>query len=153
MNMAVEKDKLLKLNYILKRLQAEGLKDPLARFLIIQNFVQYHLSTLVFFRARRKDKDLYEKLEKSTLGQLLNYFKVCVNQRREIGLIEDLISFVKKRNYLVHRLLHDPEGARFLRTAEETCSLGRKIMVRLENAIESERQSSALLKILREGIE
>jgi len=95
---------------ILFKEQLENLIKPeLGDFLIQQNKIQTALMLIIFYRGASQgllDKKLIKKLENSTLGALIDFYKLCAKQtQEEVELIRDLEKYNSLRNKLTHRFI------------------------------------------------
>lgn len=73
------------------------------QFIIQTNEVQLLLILLILQRVNLPDKKLSGFLEAGTLGNLINYFRVCA-RLNELPLIKSLELYNQSRNALAHKM-------------------------------------------------
>ena len=103
------------------------------QFVIQTNEVQLHLISLIFLRTTLPSKKLKQYLERLTLGNLINCFRICVKNSVELSLTDDLETYNEKRNTLVHKMYTNKK------LTETDCKLsiklGEKLLTKLKSLI------------------
>lgn len=140
------------------------IKKELGDFLIQQNEIQFLLTRIIRIRAVSRgllDEKLIKKLERSTLGLLIDFYKICVNSKIEEGdLAKELEKYNSLRNKLVHHFLEifsevkidkvpSPENKEeYLKklNINEPLEIGKRIIPKLFSIIEENKKSNFKLR-------
>lgn len=84
---------------------------------------------LIKARTVIPDKDFIGRLESQTLGNLIDFYKICVNRNDEETLLIVLLKdYNKKRRYLVHNIIKDADYKRIQIEAKVANENGSKIL-------------------------
>ena len=101
-------------------------KNDFERFLIQQNIIQYLLMALILVRTTFPDKNFRSWIENATLGNLINLYKICVRNEEET-IVKSLTEYNKRRNYLVHKMVKDPNYKQLQSKIKEANDIGSNI--------------------------
>ena len=103
------------------------------QFIIQTNEVQFYLISLIFLRTILPSKKLKQYLERLTLGNLINCFRICVKNSVEASLVDGLEIYNNKRNALAHKMYTNKK------LTETDCKLsiklGEKLLTKLKSLI------------------
>ena len=103
------------------------------QFIIQTNEVQFYLISLIFLRTILPSKKLKQYLERLTLGNLINCFRICVKNSVEASLVDGLEIYNNKRNALAHKMYTNKK------LTETDCTLsiklGEKLLTKLKSLI------------------
>lgn len=104
-------------------------------FIIQTNSVQFHLVWLIRRRTRSGliSKKLIKYLEGLTLGNLINYFRICAQDSTELSLADDLELYSNKRNKLAHKMY--TENKLTITECVSSMRLGKNLLSKLEMLI------------------
>jgi hypothetical protein len=102
-------------------------------FIIQTNEVQSFLILLILLKVVLPNKNLSEYLEKSTLGNLINSFRICASSLREASLINYLDLYNNSCNALAHKMYTKKELTE--KDCELAIKLGEKILMELKSLL------------------
>jgi len=103
------------------------------QFIIQTNEVQVYLYCLILLRAPFIRKEFVNRLERITLGNLINYFRICVKNSVEASLVDDLEIYNNKRNALAHKMYTNKKLTE--KDCESSIKLGEKLLTELRKII------------------
>lgn len=78
-------------------------------FIIQTNEVQKILTILILLRTFKPYKKFKKYLERITLGNLINNFRICVKNSEELLLVKSLELYNESRNALAHKMFTKDE--------------------------------------------
>lgn len=108
------------------------------QFIIQTNIVQHYLFLLILrIIIQRKsliNKKLIKYLEESTLGNLINCFRICADSSDGLSLADDLEFYNNKRNALAHKMCSKNELK--ITDCVSSIELGDKLLIKLKQLIE-----------------
>ena len=103
------------------------------QFIIQTNEVQFYLTSLILLRTILPSKKLRQYLERLTLGNLINCFRICVRSSNELSLTDFLESYNEKRNALAHKMYTNKKLTET--DCESSIKLGEKLLTELKSLI------------------
>jgi len=103
------------------------------QFIIQTNEVQIYLYCLILLRAPFIREEFVNRLERATLGNLINYFRICVKNSIEASLVDDLGIYNNKRNALAHKMYTNRKLTET--DCESAIKLGEKLLTKLKSLI------------------
>lgn len=124
-------------------------KNDLEKFLIQQNLIQYRLMELIVLRSGFPDKEFRGKIEKQTLGSLIEFYKICAIKTDDNDLLLLLKQYNIKRNYLVHKIMKDNNFIKAMDYARKANETGMKIIKIIVALINKKNVSDAILHELQ----
>jgi hypothetical protein len=127
------------INTLLIRTLAEKGKNDLEKFLFQQNLIQFLLIKLILLRTKLRDKKLEDWIERASLGNLIQIYKVCASQNEiEVSLIKLLNQYNKRRNYLIHKIVKNSNYKKVKDEAGNANKDGLEIIKSLEKLLKNE---------------
>lgn len=100
------------------------------KFIIQTNKVHFYLGLLILSRTVLDNKKLIEYLEGSTLGNLINCFRICARNSIDLSLVDSLELYNSKRNALAHKMYTEKELTET--DCESSIKLGEQLLSKLK---------------------
>lgn len=110
-------------------------------FIVQTNYVQFYLAKLIFLRSFERTEDFKNKLERLTMGPLIDYLNVCAETKLDIDLANNLKKYKTRRDALAHKMFTAKKLTP--KECENAIRLGNKIIEYLE---ESLKQKNNMIK-------